>query len=84
MGAQVFEPDDAGGAAVHDEVGPLVDEGDIIEWGLGEERGERQHAYQCQAEQRKWVFSDKLSGFLHIYYLKRCKSKKYLVLLQAL
>ena len=47
----VFPPDDCRGASVHDQVGPLVDELDIIEGCLGEVGGERQHAYQYQTEQ---------------------------------
>lgn len=29
--AEVFEPDDGAGASIHDKVGPLVDEGHVIE-----------------------------------------------------
>ena len=77
VGAQVFEPDDAGGASVHDEVGPLVDKSNLIEWGFREEGGERQNAYQCQTEQRQGVFLDKLNGFLHIYLLFACKDTNF-------
>ena len=48
--AQVLPPDDAGGASVHDEVGPLVDELHFVERRLREKGGERQDEYQCQAE----------------------------------
>ena len=47
---QVFPPDDAGGASVHDEVGPLVDELHFVEGCLREKGGERQDEYQCQTE----------------------------------
>jgi len=40
VSAQVFPPDDAGGASIHDEVGPLVDKGNVVERCLGKERGE--------------------------------------------
>ena len=55
MVAQVFPPDDAGGAAVHDEVGPLVHELNLVEGCLREEGGERQETNQYQAAGRKGV-----------------------------
>ena len=33
---EVFPPDDGAGAAIHDEVGPFVDEGNVVEWRLWE------------------------------------------------
>lgn len=35
--AEVFEPDDGASASVHNEVGPFVDEGHVVEWCLWED-----------------------------------------------
>ena len=40
MAAQVFYPNDRTGATIHDEVGPFVDERDIVERRLWEYGGE--------------------------------------------
>ena len=42
----VFDPQDGEGAAVHDKVNPLVDELDVVERRLREERHERKHPDQ--------------------------------------
>ena len=57
MAAQVFNPDDGARAAIHDEVSPFVDEGDIVEWRLWEYGGERQNPDEDYAADRKWVLS---------------------------
>ena len=51
MVAQIFPPDDTGGATIHDEVGPLVDKGNVVERCLGKEGGEGEQCNQCQTEQ---------------------------------
>ena len=55
MAAQVLNPDDGARAAIHDEVGPFVDEGDIVEWSFREYGGERQNPDKRYAADRKWV-----------------------------
>ena len=40
MAAQVLDPDDAARATIHDEVGPFVDEGDVVERRFREYGGE--------------------------------------------
>ena len=57
MAAQVLNPDDATGATIHNEVGPFVDEGDVVERRLREYGGERQNPDKCYAADRKWVLS---------------------------
>ena len=37
VAAEVFEPDDRAGASIHDEVGPFVDEGHVVERCLRED-----------------------------------------------
>ena len=53
--AQVLYPDDATGATIHDEVGPFVDEGDVVERRLREYGGERQNPDKDDAADRKGV-----------------------------
>ena len=55
MAAQVLDPDDAARAAIHDEVGPLVDEGDVVERRLRKNGGERQNPDKDDAADRKGV-----------------------------
>ena len=55
MTAQVLNPDDAARAAIHDEVGPFVDEGDVVEWRLREYGGERQNPDEDYAADRKRI-----------------------------
>jgi len=55
VAAQVFDPDDTARAAIHDEVGPFVDERHIVEGRLGKNGGERQDPDEDDAADRKWV-----------------------------
>lgn len=55
VAAQVFYPNDATRAAIHDEVGPFVDERHIVEGRLGKNGGERQDPDEDDAADRKWV-----------------------------
>lgn len=55
VAAEVFEPDDGAGASIHDEVGPFVDEGHVIEWCLREDGCEREYPDECDAAPRKWI-----------------------------
>ena len=43
VAAQVLDPDDAARAAIHHQVGPLVDKRHIIERSLREDGGQRQN-----------------------------------------
>lgn len=82
--AQVFKPDDAARATIHDEVRPLVDELDIIKWCLREKRRQREHPNEHDAEQGKRVFSDKLDKKVHLFFNFCCKSTNYFVFLQTI
>ena len=55
MAAQVFYPDNAACATIHDEVGPFVNEGDIVERRLWKYGGERQNPDEDYAEDRKRI-----------------------------
>ena len=55
MAAQVLNPDDGARAAIHDEVSPFVDEGDIVERRLREYGGERQNPDKRYAADRKRI-----------------------------
>ena len=57
MAAKVLNPDDGARAAIHDEVGPLVDKRHIVERRLGKYGGERQNPDEDYAADRKWVLS---------------------------
>jgi hypothetical protein len=65
--ADIFPPDDHRCAAIHNEVGPLVDKLDAVKGRLGEEGSEGQHPDEGDTEHGKWIFLDNLNGFLHIY-----------------
>ena len=57
VAAKVLNPDDTACAAIHHQVGPLVDKCHIVEWCLREDRGERQDPDKDDAADRKWVLS---------------------------
>ena len=80
----MFPPDDHAGAAIHRQVCPFVDEGDVIEWCFWEERGQRQHPYEDDAAGGKGVFSYKMHKNPHNLLLIGCKNKKIFILLQAI
>ena len=53
MSSQVFPPDDAGGATIHDEMGPLINKGNVVKRCLGKEGGEGEEEDEQDAEKRK-------------------------------
>ena len=55
--AQVLDPDDAARAAIHHQVGPLVDKRHIVERRLREDGGQRQNPDKDDTADRKWVLS---------------------------
>ncbi len=57
MAAQVLYPDDATRAAIHHQVGPLVDKRHIVERRLRKDRGQRQDPDKDDTADRKWVLS---------------------------
>ena len=57
MAAQVFYPDNAARAAIHHQVGPLVDKRHIVERRLREYGGQRQNPDKDDTADRKWVLS---------------------------
>ena len=65
--AQVLEPHHRARAAIHHEVGPLVDERYVVERRLGHDEEERQKPDECQTEQRQGIISYKIAKFFHIY-----------------
>ncbi len=84
MAAQVFPPDDAAGAAIHDEVGVLVDEVYLIEGCLWEDGRQGEYPYQCYAEHGEGVFLDETEGFLcHDHYNLLQKYEKFFILLSS-
>ena len=66
--AYVLPPHDAAGAAIHHEVSPLVNKGDIVEWCLRKEGGQREHPDECDADQRAGVAAYKMIYFLGHFF----------------
>jgi hypothetical protein len=85
--AAVFPPDDEGGAAIHDEVRPFVDELHVVEGRLREKRSQRQKPHQHDAGEGKGITADVIydifTHFLNFYLHFCCKSKNNFIFLQA-
>ena len=58
MSSQVFPPDDAGGATIHDEMGPLINKGNVVKRCLGKEGGEGEEEDEDEAETGKGILSE--------------------------
>ena len=66
--AHMLPPDDGTGATVHHEVGPLVDEGDVVERRFWKEGGEREYADERYAYQRVGIVLCKMIQFrCHVF-----------------
>ena len=78
VAAQIFEPDDAARAAIHDEVGPLVDELDVVEGCLREEGGQREHPDEEDAEERERIFPYKSDEKVHLFFFFDAKVRNIL------
>lgn len=78
VAAQVLKPDDAACAAIHDEVGPLVDELHLVEGCLRKERGQREHPDEEDAEEREGIFPYKSDEKVHLFFFFDAKVRNIL------
>lgn len=65
MAAQIFPPHHRRGAAIHDEVRPLVDEGHVVHGRFGHVNHQAQKPDESQADERERIAANQMAKGFH-------------------